>query len=1277
MVSGCYDSNGNTTGGSSLAAVQVVVHWADNPIGETINVTCTGASSQSIDPATAPNPSILTFTIPANGAAVTVEATFSTTTSCTATQNLTAPAGNCLLTPCQSGNTGGIVWSDMNSDGVKNIGELRGVSGISVKAYDCLGNLAETTSTDAQGQYQFTTLTPTATNKYRIEFSNLPAQYSPSLNGTNGRTDVQFIVAASCNVDFGIVNPNDYCQTDPQMAIACYALGDPADLPGPVPALVSDRFLTRNGNLAGGGNQPVHDFILANVQQIGSVYGLGYSKKTGRVYTAAFMKRLTAFGNGNGGVDGSTGAIYSMFPDGTGLSVLIDLPASETGTNPHPTTTTDFSRDPAWDEVGKIGWGDIEVSDDGMFLWAMNLFNRKLYKIDILTGSVVDSWYIPGITGGVSFQGCATTQVERDTDLRPFALKEKNGKVYVGVTCTGESTNMVGPFFGDKTALHGFVFEFDVLSNVFNSVPVLDFPMSNPPSVTVSEYYQAWKPDFNYSGLGYNIRDPRPLLVDIDFVGEDMLVGIRNRTKDMFPALDGTFGPDGTTPINGSGGGGYGRVLKASKNNFGWTIENSTAFPSQSLGFNFYEQDVQHNEGDFLGSMIHNPATGEIAAPATVGSDAGGVGFIQPTTHTWKAIPNNIYNTVFLTFQGGPVAPLLFGKANGLGEPLFICNNAPLEIGNYVWIDADNDGVQDPCEMPLSNITVALWKGSTQIASTTTNSIGEYYFSNKNAPGVTWLGIGADTTLLPLTPYELRISMAQSGINTPNYSVTTAHSTSNNGNDQNDSDASLMSGAAVIGFTTGAVGSVNHTYDFGFAQCTQPSAIALTKTLANCSEGISQNDGIITIVSATNADYWGISTLNASTYDGNDYASASPYAANTEVINNVPNVGGAYILRIFNGANNCYRDTVVVFYPLECAACEKNVLYICGSNKPNDADAFDHGLIDYFRATGHTVTPGQATFGDLVNAETGTPINTISNYDKIVVSHSAYWQITGNSDFILDSLVATPADILYLSTAGISQMGFATSEGGINPGGTIWIEDNTSPILPSGLSNGSLSIMNDPTIVGLDGYPKVIIWGSGLGSGAIIGSYVGDQPDTRATYFGYPKGATLSHGNPAPGRRFFLGVLMDGASIYLPKIDVTDPNNFFTADGKKMLDAALENTCLCCVVPSGMMINQTAATCTGATTNNNGVISLIAGTEGTHFGVSSIGALAYDGPMYASASAITLPQILQTNVPNTGGTYILRVFNGSNDCFLDMSVTVTPVTCCSVPNCGTATLLKN
>ena len=73
-----------------------------------------------------------------------------------------------------------------------------------------------------------------------------------------------------------------------------------------------------------------------------------------------------------------------------------------------------------------------------------------------------------------------------------------------------------------------------------------------------------------------------------------------------------------------------------------------------------------------------------------------------------------------------------FAKASGIGAIAAICDLAPLQVGNYVWKDTNHNGVQDTCEGPLSNVTLSLWKAGIQIASTTTDANGEYYFTSKS-----------------------------------------------------------------------------------------------------------------------------------------------------------------------------------------------------------------------------------------------------------------------------------------------------------------------------------------------------------------------------------------------------------------------------------------------------------------------------------------------------------------------------------------------------------------
>ena len=67
----------------------------------------------------------------------------------------------------------------------------------------------------------------------------------------------------------------------------------------------------------------------------------------------------------------------------------------------------------------------------------------------------------------------------------------------------------------------------------------------------------------------------------------------------------------------------------------------------------------------------------------------------------------------------------------------------------------------------------------------------------------------------------------------------------------------------------------------------------------------------------------------------------------------------------------------------------------------------------------------------------------------------------------------------------------------------------------------------------------------------------------------------------------------------------------------------------------------------------------------SHFGISTLNAVSYDGPTtVATATPIALPQTVQTSIPNTGGTYIVRVFSAADNCYLDETIVVAEVICC-------------
>ncbi|MBI1913170.1 MAG: carboxypeptidase regulatory-like domain-containing protein [Planctomycetes bacterium] len=77
-----------------------------------------------------------------------------------------------VLVPGRPASVGQIVWQDLNGNGIQDEGEP-GVPGVSVEVFDANGNLVALATTDSNGLYQFTGLTP---GSYFVHFLLVPGQ---------------------------------------------------------------------------------------------------------------------------------------------------------------------------------------------------------------------------------------------------------------------------------------------------------------------------------------------------------------------------------------------------------------------------------------------------------------------------------------------------------------------------------------------------------------------------------------------------------------------------------------------------------------------------------------------------------------------------------------------------------------------------------------------------------------------------------------------------------------------------------------------------------------------------------------------------------------------------------------------------------------------------------------------------------------------------------------------------------------------------------------------
>ena len=734
-----------------------------------------------------------------------------------------------LLFP-QSGyaQISGKVFRDFNGNGARDSSAIIveiGVPGLIVTVTDGISSASATTSTF--GDYSFPNSGITASGKpLRVIFSNLPSGDFSGPQGTFSGTSVQFVTAGStAKANFGFNYPAQYCQASPLVTSSCFVSGKPQ-----TGSEVGLRYVLVSLPFAATGD-PAHN-NLSRAQELGSVMGLAYQKSENKIYSAAFTKRHVGYG------PGGPGAIYvsslSANQQSTTSNTLFFNFGTRAGTDLHdanlPTTSSSLvSRENnVFDAVGKVGLGDMDISDDEKSLYVVNLFNRKLYKLDIATKDTV-GYAIPN--------PCAT-----GTSYRPFAVKYYRGKVYVGVVCSREDATTKT----DTVGMSATVYQFE--AGTFTSV--LSFPLTykkQPSNADLSgvdraEYWRPWTATYRSDrepGTGTNgpVSYPQPWLADIEFdINGDMLLGIRDRFGDQMGYQN--YKPFVTT-TNLYSAISPGEILRAGKCTLAdvWSIEQNGAVcggtPSTAQNNQQGPGGGKYYFGDQVGSSANHGASSMGGLAVLAGSGKVIMTAIDPTDVFNTGGIKRLINKDGSKDGGGGASggatlyladAFSYGKANGLGDIELLCNVAPIEIGNRVWLDQDNDGIQDPGEVGISGLTVTLCLASAPtvaVATATTDANGSYYFST--AAGTSTASVKYGLNLTYNTDYILKFPVTSAGQPLAIKDL--------GGNDMIDSDAAAN---GTIAFTTGDLGQNNHTFDVGYSACIKPAAVPTPKNQTIC-----------------------------------------------------------------------------------------------------------------------------------------------------------------------------------------------------------------------------------------------------------------------------------------------------------------------------------------------------------------------------------------------------------------------------------------------------------
>ena len=590
------------------------------------------------------------------------------------TFSLGAVVTSAQCTP-ESNKITGVVYYDIDQSGDQNIGES-GIKDVQVNLYNTNGNLIKTAQTNTSGNYVLGGVNDGET--YRLEFV-VPESYAPTSSKNGEYLMVRNITAPSCNQKLGLVdagvNPGGQV---PRLAISQFIKGGPG--------INDDKAMLFE--VAGQFDDRSAKRPLATKGDLGAVRSMAWKRSTKQMYLAAFIKQ------GAWLKDGIHDAIYRVdlsdknHPVTSRFARLSDL-----GIPVVALPVTDADDCSYGDQVGYYGLGELALSGDEQKLYVVNVSGKSIIEMSSTAPNTSSTrvFFVPdpGCHGG-SYQ--------------VFALEEYKGKLYVGVTCTAETSK-------NKADLSIHVYALDPASAVFEEVLSTSFP---------SEYW---------SDASSTEEQPQHWLTSIAFTDEGyMILGIADRKGHNYCAK--------TSLVKQSGD----ILIAAPLPNGQFRLEsNGYVGPYKGSGVKNYQGP---GNGEFFGEDFW--ILGPYYHPEiSVGAVATVAGLDQ--------VVNAVFDPLYNTFVGGVQrysvkngklkgalqvygrGEAYFGKASGIGDIEFLVGTASLEIGDYVWDDANMNGVQDAGELPLEGIQMELYDNMCHlIGKTTTNSGGRYFFNSSN-----------------------------------------------------------------------------------------------------------------------------------------------------------------------------------------------------------------------------------------------------------------------------------------------------------------------------------------------------------------------------------------------------------------------------------------------------------------------------------------------------------------------------------------------------------------
>ncbi len=249
----------------------------------------------------------------------------------------------------------------------------------------------------------------------------------------------------------------------------------------------------------------------------------------------------------------------------------------------------------------------------------------------------------------------------------------------------------------------------------------------------------------------------------------------------------------------------------------------------------------------------------------------------------------------------------------------------------------------------------------------------------------------------------------------------------------------------------------------------------------------------------------------------------------------------------YNVPNACSTDT------LSCS-----ILYLSGLEKPDDGDAWDHGIMEYILENNgnsnllHILTKDEIGMGtyDPMNTTTFVPIN-LNNYELVIISATTEGHVSND---LINALKTYQGGILLSNYLLQDDLGMTNgSTEGVNFGNNAYTDNTTSEQILRydnlGALNNALTTYGDP-LSSADQYLWAYSGNQSAGENAIIYRY--DALD-------------ILPGITSHGPRVFSGFHMNGiyannvngGALPSPMSAWFSPTKHLTLKGKELFDIAL------------------------------------------------------------------------------------------------------------------------